>query len=133
MAKIYNKDLRKKIFNKYNGHCAYCGCQLSINKNFTIDHIEPVFRKYSTSELDRYNIKRGTDSIDNYNPCCKSCNSSKSTFTLEKWREEIGKKYSRLLRYSSGFRLLVRFNLVKKHNDVIFYFEKHKPNLNGQT
>lgn len=127
MAKISNKKVRELIFNKYNGHCAYCGCKLT-NKNYTIDHIEPKFRQYSNSELKAFNRERGKCEVENYNPCCASCNSSKSTFTIEKWREEIGKKYDRLIRDSSGFRLLIRFNLIKKHNDVIFYFEKHKPN-----
>jgi 5-methylcytosine-specific restriction endonuclease McrA len=127
MANISDKNIRGIIFSKYKGKCAYCGCSLNLS-NFTVDHIEPKFRNYTDKELERYNRKRGKCKIENYNPCCKSCNSSKSTFTIEKWREEINKKYDRLLRDSSSFRLLNRFNLIKKQNEVIFYFEKHQAN-----
>jgi len=117
-----NKKIRELIRKKYNNHCAYCGCILTDN-NYTIDHISPRRR-------DRLAALRGSDDVVNFNPCCKSCNSSKSVYSIEKWREEIELKYSRLIRDSSQFRLLVRFGLVKKHNEVIFYFEKHKPNQN---
>ena len=32
------KKERELIFNKYNGKCAYCGCELK--KGWHIDHIE---------------------------------------------------------------------------------------------
>jgi len=33
---------REKVFNKYGGKCAYCGCQLV--KGWHVDHLEPVIR-----------------------------------------------------------------------------------------
>lgn len=38
-----NKGDRQKIFDKYCGRCAYCGCELQ--KGWHIDEIEPVRRK----------------------------------------------------------------------------------------
>lgn len=35
---------RKIIFDKYEGKCAYCGCELK--DGWHVDHIEPVRRKY---------------------------------------------------------------------------------------
>lgn len=29
MAK-QNKKLRQEIYDKYNGHCAYCGCEIEL-------------------------------------------------------------------------------------------------------
>ena len=29
MAKL-NKKLRQEIYNKYDGHCAYCGCKIEM-------------------------------------------------------------------------------------------------------
>jgi hypothetical protein len=40
------KSDRQKIFNKYDGHCAYCGCELE--KGWHVDEIEPVRRRYKT-------------------------------------------------------------------------------------
>lgn len=37
-----SKKTREQIFNKYNGRCAYCGCELT-NK-WHVDHMEPVIR-----------------------------------------------------------------------------------------
>ena len=106
------------VFDKYNGRCAYCGCKL--NEKFTIDHIIPKRRNMSYSDL-----PSGSDTIENYNPCCFSCNSSKNSFSIEKWRSEIEQKYDRLLKYDGTFRLLVRFGIVKKvKKSIVFYFEK---------
>lgn len=35
---------RDKVFNKYSGHCAYCGCELQ--KGWHVDHIQAVVRKF---------------------------------------------------------------------------------------
>lgn len=109
---------RVLIYQKYNGHCAYCGVQLE--GRFTVDHIEPLKRGYNK------NIHSGLESFENYNPCCQSCNSSKSDFTLEQWRQEIYKKFDRVKRESSNFRLLIRMGIVPSSpNDFLFHFEKH--------
>ena len=51
---------RQKVYEKYNGHCAYCGKAIAI-RDMQVDHILP---------------KRngGTDDIDNLNPSCRLCN-----------------------------------------------------------
>lgn len=38
------KEDRQKIFDKYGGRCAYCGCELL--KGWHVDEIEPVRRKW---------------------------------------------------------------------------------------
>lgn len=117
-------ETRRAIYFKYNGRCAYCGTELT-SSNYTIDHIEPLMRGYKDSELQRYNRERGKNCADNYNPCCMPCNSSKSTLTLEKWREEISKKFDRIQRDCSEYNLLLRFGLVTEHREKVqFYFEK---------
>jgi len=51
---------------------------------------------------------------------------SKSTFSIEQWREQIELKVDRMRRDSSQFRQLERFGLVEvKTVGVKFYFEKH--------
>jgi len=123
MNLINNKLIRQRILEKYNSKCAYCGCNLTID-TLSIDHIEPKFRHYSDKELLSLNRIRGICSPQNFNPSCKSCNSSKGTFTIEKWRIEIELKHKRLLRDSSSYRLLFRYGLITINNSVKFYFER---------
>lgn len=123
MAKISDKIIRKKVFDKYGGHCAYCGIKL--NGRFTIDHIEPIRRKATREEIEKYG--RGSNNIENFNPSCSSCNSSKSTFSIEDWRYEISQKYRRSLLSNSGLRLLIRFGILpfEINEPIKFYFEKY--------
>ena len=115
--RIDNKELRKLVFAKYDGRCAYCGIELK--ERFSIDHIHPLYR--NNPNWDR----TGLNHIDNYNPCCFSCNSSKSTWTIEEWRKEIELKFTRLHRDSSNFRLLVRMGIIPSEPSKFkFYFER---------
>ena len=115
-SKISNKKVRETIYNKYGGKCAYCGC--SLENKFTIDHIIPK-RRYPTE------LENGKDDINNYNPCCYSCNASKSSYELEDWRKALIRKYDWLLKHQSSFNIIVRFGIVKKQTEsVVFYFER---------
>lgn len=121
----FTKEKRDLIFNKFRGYCAYCGCELK-RSSFTVDHIKPYRRKASPEEIEEYG--RGGNNIENLNPSCLSCNCSKSTFSIEKWRRELSLKHGRLLKQESSYRIINRFGLVKISNDVVFYFEKEVNN-----
>lgn len=115
--KMDNKDNRLLIFNKYAGKCAYCGCGLTMN-TLSIDHIIPLRRNMR-------NCVQGENTIDNCNPSCRGCNSSKSSMDLEKWRNDLSKKLLRLERDSCTYRLAKRFGMIKElSSSVKFYFEK---------
>jgi len=120
MDRIDNLQIRNRIFHKYNGHCAYCGCEI-LRTSFNIDHIKPLRRG------DREN--KGENLIINYNPSCISCNSSKGTLSIESWRKELLLKIIRQNRDSAQYRLIKRFGLITETGqDVIFYYEKHEAN-----
>lgn len=122
MSKI-KKEIRLCVLKKYNSKCAYCGIDLCLD-TLQVDHIIPKYRGSTKEELSKMNVVKGKDKIDNYNPSCKSCNASKSTFTLEKWRKEIELKKYRIHNNSSSFRILKRFGLIEiKNTPVKFYFE----------
>src|SRR5690606_25518191 len=112
MSKSISIEKRTSVYNKYKGRCAYCGDKIEY-KNMQVDHIVAKYRGYYNSDLEKYGIVKGTNHIDNLNPSCKSCNSSKSTFTIEKWRNELALKAMRIKRDSSTFRILERFGVVK--------------------
>lgn len=126
MAKRISQEERLRVFNKYQGRCAYCG-DLIYLQSFQVDHIEPRYRGWTDQELDRYKITRGSNSFDNYNPSCKSCNSSKSVFTVEGFRQQLENKVKSLRGNSSQFRILERYGKVSVNNSPIkFYFEEHE-------
>jgi 5-methylcytosine-specific restriction endonuclease McrA len=41
--KAISKKMRLEVYNKYNGHCAYCGKELEY-KDMQVDHLIPVQR-----------------------------------------------------------------------------------------
>lgn len=34
---------RMKVWQKYNGHCAYCGCEITLEE-MQVDHMESIYR-----------------------------------------------------------------------------------------
>ena len=57
---MISKKTREIVYNKYNGHCAYCGCEIEM-KDMQVDHIVP---KYRNNEM-WHKGKIGTDEISN--------------------------------------------------------------------
>ena len=101
---------REIVFNKYVGHCAYCGEKITL-KNFQVDHIVPKYRG-------------GDSHIDNLNPSCRSCNRAKATFLIEEFRELIMRKVKTVRRSNANFTLLERYGVIKQiKTEVKFYFE----------
>lgn len=116
------KSERQIIFNKYAGHCAYCGCELK--DGWHVDHIEPIVRdlKYkSTCEHPENNR------FENYNPSCPSCNILKNSMSIESFRNNIARFVNSLESYSTQFKVALKYGLVEKTNkEVKFYFETYK-------
>ena len=101
---------RQKIYEKYNGHCAYCGEEIEYSK-MQADHIHPKYLG-------------GKDDIENYNPACRECNFYKSTFSIEGFRQRLLSIPERLNKVFI-FRLALKYGIIKMGNfDGKFYFEK---------
>ncbi len=131
---------RQKIFEKYGGRCAYCGCQLG--RRWQVDEVEPVLRgfKYRRDVNGRIlTSAAGNDlkdvyltypermHIDNQNPACPRCNGWKSTMDLETFRKEISEQVARARRYNCNFRMAEDYGLIKETGiEVKFYFETVK-------
>lgn len=118
--KSISKATRLKVYEKYSGHCAYCGCTLKL-KDMQVDHIQSVY------------WYDGANDIENFNPACRMCNFYKSTRTVEDFKKELGKLLSRLEKVFI-FRLAVKYGLIKKTDNLIeFYFEnQNKTGFNSK-
>ena len=55
MRKPIPKSVRKLVYEKYNGHCAYCGCEIP-EKGFNVDHLYCLRRYEYTEEFTGINV-----------------------------------------------------------------------------
>ena len=117
--KAIPKQVRQQVYDKCNGHCAYCGCKLDI-KDMQVDHIESVYRA-------EYNGKDADDTIYNYMPACRACNFYKGTFTLKQFRSHLLNTLSNTCRESFQTKLAMKYGMLTYQPwDGRFYFEKIK-------
>lgn len=118
------KEIREKVYSKFDGHCAYCGKEITY-KQMQVDHIEPHWHTWSEEDHKRHKVKKGSHSINNFNPSCARCNRWKSTMSLELFREEISLQIERLNRYNNNYRMAKDFGMIKEtESPIVFYFEK---------
>jgi 5-methylcytosine-specific restriction endonuclease McrA len=117
------KKERLMVFDKYEGRCAYCGCELV--KGWHVDHLKPIRRKkYKKGEC-RYPQR---ECIVNYMPACASCNINKHAMKLEDFRQLIAGFMKHLNERNTQYKIAKRYGLVVEHEQpVVFYFEKFKP------
>jgi len=107
---------RAAVYQKYNGHCAYCGREI-LFKQMQVDHFWPQFLSHLQSGLDN-------NAFENLMPSCQKCNNHKHGMKIELWRSELQKQVSRL-RKNAQFDRALRFGQVKiTENPIVFYFEK---------
>lgn len=147
-----NKKDRQILFDKYNGRCAYCGCEL--NKYWQVDHVEPVnriqkrvpgyyrnketgekvekmpeFKWYMTHERvnDKYVFDKflnpENDTVENSLPACRSCNITKSNFNLEEFRQWIQGTCKQLDKNNNAsYKFGKRFGLIQETPKEIIFY-----------
>lgn len=129
MRKPLTKTERKAVYEKYDGHCAYCGCEIPF-KGFHVDHMKCIKNYEYLEEFTGIDVH----SIENMMPSCGSCNRYKSTYELEIFRKMLSGIPKRLARDVSTYNIAVRFGMVEEHNEPIkFYFEKVEESKGGAT
>ena len=121
MAKTISKKVRKAVYDKYQGHCAYCGKKLEY-KDMQLDHMIPRqrehFKKYTEEEIECF---------ENYMPSCRRCNHYKRAHSLETFREMIETIPQKLVRDSYIYKVGLDYNLIEEHpHKIEFYFENHE-------
>lgn len=97
-----NISLRTAIFKSYHERCVYCGRVIQ-QRDLHIDHILPTnipaYDDEMASYLEELRVQGFiADSIENYLPCCPSCNIAKSNrmFTVSSLRfyHELARNHS---------------------------------------
>ena len=110
----FSKAIRQKVYEKYNGRCAYCGREIRY-EDMQIDHF--IAKK-------AYFGEEGTDDFSNLMPSCRMCNHYKRANPLELFRryiKEIPYKLRKNYIYKVG---LAYGNVIENIKPIEFYFEK---------
>jgi 5-methylcytosine-specific restriction endonuclease McrA len=106
------KIKRKQVFEKYDGHCAYCGKEITM-KEMQIDHFTPQ-------------VYEGTDDIENLMPTCRDCNNYKYCHSIEQFRGYIEDIYDQLAT-TAKWRVAERFGIFERRKvRITFFFEKYE-------
>ena len=129
--KSFTKKERQAVYDKCNGHCAYCGCELDI-KDMQIDHVVSVgWSSYGGQESQRLIDEGKMNEIDNLLPACRQCNFYKSMNDLEGFRRNLREILWNTCTDTFQARLAMKYGMVVKHEwDGLFYFER---NINPQN
>ena len=126
---------RQKVYEKFNGHCAYCGKVITI-KEMQVDHIAPKRWAHAQKAIGRYpdiplykeleTMKNGVDDIENLNPSCRRCNHYKRAETLKTFRRMIGSLHERI-RKNYICKVAEDYGIIEvKEWDGKFYFEREE-------
>lgn len=113
-----SKMTRLNVYAKYNGKCAYCGCELELNE-MQVDHFIA------------HHGEGGEDTLDNYYPACSVCNRVKSNSTLEGFKSsikhcgEIHRKRKQPIMADSD-KIAIKYGLTQEDHDIEFFFEKYE-------
>ena len=112
-----DKKQRLQVYNKYKGHCAYCGREITY-KEMQVDHIQPKY--IFGSKLPKEEL----ESISNYNPSCRMCNYRKGTLSINEFREEIRLQAERAMNTFQN-KMSMAYGLLDYHPEkkIKFYFE----------
>lgn len=120
---MIKREVRERVFAKYNEHCAYCGKIIAYNE-MQVDHLIPI-RQAEEGKAD-WDI---VENENNYMPACRRCNHYKRGHSLETFRTMISEIPSKLYRDNYIYKVGEDFKIILAYYNVPiqFYFEK----LNG--
>ena len=104
------KEIRQAVYQKYNGHCAYCGKEISY-KDMQIDHFIPK-------------AQGGVNNLPNLMPSCRICNHYKRDNSIEYFRECIATIPSKLAERQYIYKVGIAYGFFDSSpKSVQFYFE----------
>lgn len=127
--KPLSKAIRQQVYQKYNGHCAYCGKEIKITE-MQVDHIIPISHSIYGPRQEAEKVRQmfadgSINEIDNLMPACRACNFYKGMGNIEQFRQRILEQLSHSCRSSFQTRLAMQYGMITyKPWDGKFYFEK---------
>ncbi len=122
-----SKDKRMLVFDKSNGRCSYCGCELK--QRWQVDHVQPQHLNHRYNKDDP---NYDPDKIDNLRAACQPCNNLKGGFSVEGFRECIQDQLDKCKNNCSHYRVALRFDMISEDRKKIeFYFETMNSEADG--
>jgi 5-methylcytosine-specific restriction endonuclease McrA len=117
---------RQAIYNKYQGHCAYCGQEIEY-KAMQVDHKHPSHLKNWCKGPDKFkelhNVPHDINDIKNLMPTCRRCNHYKRGLLLEDYRKQLKTLHERIEKIYINKVGIDYGIIVLKPWDGTFYFE----------
>ena len=119
--KAIKKADRLLTYQKFNGRCAYCGCEI----------------KYEEMEVDHFvshMSNMGEDDISNYMPACHDCNHVKVDYTITQFKHaiqhcgEIHRARKKPIMAISD-RIAIKYGLTEQDHEITFLYEKEKSDV----
>ena len=98
------KAMRKLVYDKYGGHCAYCG----------------VLIPPGESVMDRYYPNKG-DGYENLMPCCHACYRIKGGKTPREFQDYIEARRAKAQK-GEDYRYAKKFGLIVDSMRLVFYY-----------
>lgn len=98
--KSFTQTERTNIYDRNHGRCAICGRYVPFT-DFTVDHIIPI-------------SKGGTNSMDNLQCACKTCNMIKQDILLEDLIEKLSEIILYQSKTSSNDKLRKKINYIHR-------------------
>ena len=118
--KAIPKKKRIQVYEKYQGHCAYCGCELEY-KDMQVDHINSV---YLHNDYHNDMAEDELYDISNLMPACRMCNFYKGEGDIEQLRKRLSDELIHNMRKPFDYRLALKYGLVQENiHPITFYFE----------
>lgn len=129
-----SKKVRQLVYDKYDGHCAYCGKHIEI-KDMQVDHMIPqnripyIHRTTPDYAIEKYKqiqkeMQEKVNAIENLMPSCRRCNHYKRAEDLETYRKNIMTIQDRMAK-DYLFKVALDYGVVEvKPFNGVFYFEK---------
>jgi len=130
MSKALGKRIRQAVHQKYGGHCAYCGREITM-REMQVDHAHPQgsMRRIGFT-LDGQIIYEDIHHIDNLMPSCRYCNNYKGQWNIDGFRmmvKNLASSHQLMFASHSKGMVLQGLGIIQVHPwDGRFYFEKHQ-------
>lgn len=127
MRKPIKKEMRQRVWEKYNGHCAYCGKEIKYAE-MQVDHAIPFAGEWYGRDTEKVRQMIEDNSINDFSnlmPACRACNFYKGGGDIESLRYSVLNQLSVSCRSTFQTRLAIQYGMIEYHPwDGKFYFEK---------